>query len=221
VGTLAPKLERRRTGDVVSELESYAAAGVEDAAFFDDALLWDAERHIKPILARLSRLALPLRLHTPNGLHARYVDEETARGMRAANFKTIRLSLESVSDERLREWDDKVSYDDFVKAVANLREAGFATDELGSYVMTGVVGENFDETARSIAAAHAARFDVTEPLLQNNTIIPAVDEAGFRRCLGLKDFAKMLNRELAKGKILFSRSEVERPAAGFAARVGV
>jgi radical SAM superfamily enzyme YgiQ (UPF0313 family) len=213
-------------------------------AFFDDALLWNAGEHIKPLLTELVRRALPLRFHTPNGLHARFVDAEVADLMRRAGFKTIRISLETVCADRTVLWDNKVRYEEFLAAATHFREAGFTPDELGAYVMVAVPGETLDEAARNIAAAHAAgtkvkiaqyspipgsaffaeakrasRFDLDEPLCHNGTVFPAGGLGSYGAYAKLKDFARSLNDELERGRIAFSPVEVESAGTDFAAFV--
>jgi MoaA/NifB/PqqE/SkfB family radical SAM enzyme len=239
-GILSPRIERREPAAVVDEIEGYKRRfGIEDVAFYDDALLWDAERHAKPMLREIVRRNLGLRFHTPNGLHAKMLDEELAALMKRSGFKTIRLSLETVEPGRQGDWDDKVSYDDFLEAAARLKEAGFAAGEIGAYVMTGLPGETVEEAARSIAAAHAAgvevrlahyspipgtayferarreaRADISEPLLQNNTVVSAGGIGGYEDYARLKGVARALNDSLAAGRVVFAAGEVR---SGFAA----
>jgi len=110
--------------------------------------------------------------------------------------------------------------------------------------MIGAPGETLEEAAKSIAAAHAAGVkvtlaqyspipgsamferarriaarDITEPLLQNNTLIPVGPlEASYQR---LKDFALGLNHELEKGRVAFTPAEVQKRSAGFAGVLGL
>ena len=81
---------------VVDEIARCARdLSARDVAFYDDALLIDAEHHIVPLLETVIARRLPVRFHTPNGLHARYLDRPLARLMRRAGFATVRLGLES------------------------------------------------------------------------------------------------------------------------------
>jgi len=243
---LAPRMERRSPIAVVEEIEGYRRRfGVEDIAFYDDALLWDADSHIKPILAEIIRRDLGIRFHTPNGLHVRMIDAELARLMKRANFATIRLSLETVSPDRLADWDGKVSYDDFTRAAADLKAAGFTSAELGAYVMTGLPGETFDEAARAVAAAHAAGVtvrlaeyspipgtayferarrnspvDITEPLMQNNTVIPAGGIGPRDGYETLKALAARLNGVLDEGRPAFLPRQLERDWPGILEKEG-
>jgi molybdenum cofactor biosynthesis enzyme MoaA len=234
VRRLAPKLERRDPLAVVDEIASYVERfGVRDVAFYDDALLHDSERHLKPMLSAIVSRGIRVRFHTPNGLHARMLDSEIASLMKDAGFTTVRLSLESVDAARLSGWDDKVSYSSFLAAVQNLRDAGFEMSGVAAYVMTGLPGETFLEAARSIAAAHAAgvtvklahyspipgtvsfeRFrasapvDISEPLLQNNTVVPVGGAGDYRSYEAIKRFARTLNDKLAAGARVFAVREV-------------
>jgi len=237
---LAPKLERRRPAAVVDEIESYRARfGVIDVAFFDDALLWDADGHAKIIFEEIARRGLGMRFHTPNGLHSRYVDAEAARLMKAAGFATIRLSLETIAPKRESDSDHKVKYEDFLRAVGHLRAAGFTSEGMGAYVLIGLPGESTGEAARNIAAAHAAGvavrlahfspipgteyfekaraaagIDLSEPLMHNNTIVPAGGPGAYEKYEELKDLAAALNGELRKGRVVLSMRDVEKdPAA--------
>jgi len=92
---LSPELRRRSPQHVVEEIaywhEKYS---VLDFAFYDDALLIDADRHIIPILEGVLTQGLEVRFHTPNALHIRPLSREVARLMFRSGFKTIRLGLE-------------------------------------------------------------------------------------------------------------------------------
>ena len=62
-----------------------------DVAFYDDALLVDAERLLLPVLRAVEGKGI--RFHTPNGLHARLLTPEIAAALVRAGFRTFRLSL--------------------------------------------------------------------------------------------------------------------------------
>ncbi|MBF0505233.1 MAG: radical SAM protein [Nitrospirae bacterium] len=191
----------RRTPDEVlkevSELYYQSVGqGVRDYAFYDDALLYDADNHIKPILRGIADAGLPVRFHTPNGLHARFVDEEVARLMQRTNFKTVRLSLETTDGDRQEDTGAKVTNSDLEKAVALFRRCGFTKNEIGVYLMYGLPGQELSEVMEGIEFLKAlavkiylAEFspvrgtrawnelvrdgtidDALDPLLTNNTV---------------------------------------------------
>jgi len=139
---LYPHFCQRDPLDVAREIGDYAAQWqTRDIVFYDDALLYNRETFIKPLLREVTRLKLPVRFHTPNGLHARFIDEELAELMYSAQFKTIRLSLESVSDLLKRHSSGKVTNEHARQAVSFLRAAGFTKEALGIYTMIGFPGQ--------------------------------------------------------------------------------
>ena len=167
-----------------------------NVAFYDDALLMDAGRHIVPILRAAVKAVPGLSIHLPNGIHARYVNKEIARLFRAAGVKTIRIGLET-SDPGLQKYTgEKTNNDEYSRAVGFFREAGYSREEVGTYVMLGLPGQRAESVERSIgfvyhsgAAPHISYFspipgtkiwqDVLkstpfpvdeEPLFQNNTV---------------------------------------------------
>ena len=150
-GLLAGGHRRRPAGDVLAEIAELHALGARDFAFYDDALLFDADRHIKPILRHVVRTGGDARFHAPNGIHARFVDEELARLMRMAGFRTVRLGLETVDVARQGDTGGKVGPHDLERAVALLRNEGFTREELGVYLMYGLPGQPMGEVAEGVA----------------------------------------------------------------------
>ena len=74
-GVMSPRYQRRSPLAVVEELLHWQQAlGLSEVAFYDDALLVQAETHLLPILEELASRGVRCRFHTPNALHARYID---------------------------------------------------------------------------------------------------------------------------------------------------
>lgn len=192
------KYSRRTPEEVLSEISVLLDEGIQDYAFYDDALLYDAGNHIKPVLKKIASSGWPVRFHSPNGLHARFLDEEIAQLMRRANFKTIRMSLETVNRERQRSTGAKVTNSDLEKAVAVLRLAGFTKNDLGVYLMYGLPGQELSEVMEGVrflqsldVKIYLAEFspvrgtrawtelvqngiidETLDPLLTNNSVFP-------------------------------------------------
>lgn len=133
---------------------------VRDIALYDDALLTNHQRHLRPILRMLRRRGLPVRFHTPNGLQCKFLDQELAAEMRATGFRTMRLSLESVSPERQRDMSRKVNTDSFARAAHALHAAGFETADLDAYVMMALPGQPLLEVLQTMAFVHANRIGI-------------------------------------------------------------
>jgi radical SAM superfamily enzyme YgiQ (UPF0313 family) len=194
---LNPRFITRDPAHVVNEIASWADRGVEDIAFYDDALLADHEFAIA-LLQGLRGRKKKVRFHAPNGLHARGITEEVAHLMRQVSFATVRIGLETCNNERQVATGGKVSNDDFQSAVQHLRQAGYATQEIGVYILAGLPGQERGEVEQSIRfvkecgarpylaeysplpgtplwgeAVAASPFDLDgEPLFHNNTILP-------------------------------------------------
>jgi radical SAM superfamily enzyme YgiQ (UPF0313 family) len=140
---------------VAAEIESYVRdRGVVDMAFYDDALLVNAQRHLLAILRLLEARGVRPRFHTPNGLHARLITPEVARALRAANFCTLFLSFETASEARQRDSGGKVLNEDLESAINNLLAAGFSRRLINVYVMMGFPGQTVAEVANTIAFVH-------------------------------------------------------------------
>ena len=95
---MAPRYQRRSPLAVVEELLHWQRTlGLSEVAFYDDALLVQAETHLLPILEVLASRGARCRFHTPNALHARYIDREVAMWLKRANFATLRLGVETAA----------------------------------------------------------------------------------------------------------------------------
>jgi radical SAM superfamily enzyme YgiQ (UPF0313 family) len=78
---LAPRFQRRAPLAVVEELLYWQQRlNLTEVAFYDDALLVDAEQHLLVILEELARRGATFRFHTPNGLHARFITRRWPAG---------------------------------------------------------------------------------------------------------------------------------------------
>lgn len=202
-GFLEPRMQRHPYRQVVAQIERWHRQyGVVDFAFYDDALLVDAAHHALPLLEAMVRSALPLRFHTPNALHIRAIDAETAALMFRAGFHTIRLGLETTAFDDRAELDTKVTEQEFRQAVANLKQAGFQPGSIGAYLLVGLPGQTvaaveqamavvkaagvvpvpahytpIPHTALWSAAVAASPYDLAaDPLLTNNAIAPCSPE---------------------------------------------
>jgi len=195
-----PRPPQRVVDEIVWCVEELGAL---DVSFYDDALLVDASRHIHPILDGLIERGLSVRLHTPNGLHARFIDPALATKMRQAGFVTIRLGLESSDPAQEARDGGKVDRSSFARGVEALFGAGFGSDEVAAYALIGRPGQDVAEVRDTVRFAHnlgvqvrTAQFSPipgtaewaravergriaadADPLLHNNSIYPCADAA--------------------------------------------
>ncbi len=214
---LNPERCRRSPARVVEDIEYWHHAyGVRDFVFYDDALLIDAERHFVPLAERLIRKNLPLRFHTPNALHIGSINSVTASLMKKTGFETIRLGLETAAFDRRREFDAKVTGEEFFRAVNCLQQAGFSRRQTGAYLLVGLPGQALETVETSIgivkeagltpipayyspiphtalwpAAVACSPYDLeADPIFTNNAIFPcAPDDFSRATVTRLKELA--------------------------------
>ncbi len=124
--------------------------GTRHFAFYDDALLANPEQWFDPFLDELLVADLDLKFHLPNGIHYDPITAERATRMFATGFHTIRLSLESIKPERLTSWRRSGSPRAFARAVAALREAGYAQNQVGAYILAGTPGQSAGEVTEAL-----------------------------------------------------------------------
>jgi tRNA A37 methylthiotransferase MiaB len=198
------------------EVELLARQGVENIAFYDDALLFEAEKVLVPFLNEVIKRNIKVNFHCPNGLHARFVTKELAELMIRAGFKTFYLGFESASSTWHKRTGLKVSCDELTYAVQNLTAAGAEPQNITAYQILGHPHgdiQELEETMRfvqrfgirgmladfsPIPSTPDGEFcrkwvDMDEPLFHNKTAFPVI-LLGFDETNRLKDLQRKLNR---------------------------
>lgn len=201
---------------VVEEIEHYYwKLKVKDIVFYDDALFYSAENHIKKILDEIIRRKLKCRFHTPNGLHPKFITERLAHMLRRAHFKSIYLSLETSYAKRQKNTGGKVTNKELIDAIDNLEKAGYRRKDIVVYLMVGMPDQEVEEVIQSIvfvsnlgAKVHLAEYSPipstvdwkyaekilpsNDPLFHNNSIFPLYRDKSdeFQK---VKDLAKVAN----------------------------
>ena len=168
---LNPVHRRRKPENIANEIGFwYHHHGVKDFAFYDDALLINAEKHAIPLLETIIDSNITARFHTPNALHASEISGRLAGLIFQAGFKTIRLGLETgLFINRAKHLDQKMTRNDFDRSVLNLKKAGFEKHQIGAYLLVGLPGESRAELEASIQMVKSAGIT---PVLAHYTPIP-------------------------------------------------
>lgn len=195
-GKLFPSYRRRSVEELLEEIRfQVRTCCVRQFSFYDDALLLQKKEYFYPLCMEIRTRFPGLKLHTPNGLHVRSIDSECAHVLREAGVTTLRLSLESVDPEILKESSFKTSRDEYRLALNNLRDAGYRSEDLETYVLVGLPGQSLEGVRETISfirdlggrpklaqfspipgtkifpmAQRAVPELEEEPLLQNNTV---------------------------------------------------
>lgn len=166
---MARGVRHRSPARVVDELAFWSARGIRDMAFYDDALLDRTSDFAVPLLEQIVQRRLGLRFHCPNALHARSISADVARLMKAAGFVTLRLGLETADASQQQATGGKVTNAEFVRAVENLRTAGYAGRDIGVYLLCGMP---FQEARAVQAAVDFVRSCDARPILSEYSPIP-------------------------------------------------
>lgn len=221
---LHPQFIQKNTDKVVEEIITiHDKFGVKDFALYDDALFVNKNKHIIPILRGVIDSGIKVNFHTPNGLLAREIDKNLAILMKEAEFKTIRLSLESIIPNWQNASSSKVNTESFLSALENLEQAGYESSEIEVYLLMGLPGQTFEDVKRSIefvfntgAISRLASFspipgttewerakkfghvwDNMDPILTNNTLFPCRSENfPIEKFLELKQLSNHLNSKI-------------------------
>jgi len=145
------RFEMKDPVNLFEEVMHYNRAfGTKSFVFYDDALVYKSSEGIKRFLRLVIASGMQFTFHTPNGLHARFIDEELAELFKKTNFKDLRISLET-SDEGVQQFTGgKVSNNDLKLALRNLKEAGFAKKDLGVYILMGASYIDMEKTMDDI-----------------------------------------------------------------------
>ncbi len=204
----------------LAEFDLLVAQGVGNIAFYDDALLFDAETVLVPFLRQVIRRGAPVNLHTPNALNARFITSELAELMVRAGFKAFYLGFESRSRQWQQHTGGKVYSDEFAEAVRHLLAAGAEPAEITAYQILGHPDSDLQELEDSMWLVHrlgirgmladfspipgtpdgeACRrwVDMDEPMMHNKTAFPVI-RLGFDEVNRLKDLQRRLNRDVVR-----------------------
>ncbi|MGQ9561739.1 MAG: B12-binding domain-containing radical SAM protein [Candidatus Oleimicrobiaceae bacterium] len=219
---------------VAAEIEHWVRRGARHIAFYDDALFFASDQHIKPLLELLLRRGVRAHFHTPNGVQPRAVDRELALLLRKAGFVTLRLSFETVNPARLHDMSAKVTKDDLARALEVLSQAGYGRHDIGVYLLMGLPGQEVREVVESIlfvaslgARVHLACYSpipgtreyeraVAEGLLAAdvdplwcNESVYALSRGHYWRFVRMRNVATAVNRLLAAEKSIASLPSAE------------
>ncbi len=245
---LSGEYRRRQPSRVMEEIEwLHNVQDVRHFAFYDDALLYRKDEHLVPILEEIVARNMGVCFHTPNGIQPREMDDRLARLMHESGFKTIRLSYESKSRERQERMGLKVRDDDLIRAVGFLKEAGFDSRQLGSYVLMGLPGQDAGEVLESMVFVLSLGIQVNlasfspipgtpcwqeavasglldadaDPLLTNNSIYPLKSgDHDYDTFVALGTLAATANRILKGGSDPLSHETVKTQMKRIMERVG-
>lgn len=208
---------------VKKEFDSIAELGIENIAFYDDALLYEKEKNFYPFLDYVinsvkSKGKDSFSFHTPNGLGVKFLDEETIKMMIKAGFKTFYLGFENICTDWHKRTGNKLTIDDFEKCIRYLKHFKIQPTNITAYIMVGHPLQSYEEVLESIQFIAKFRIrislaeyspiprtkdgelagkniDINEPLTHSKTFFP-IFLWGNEKIQELKQLVKNHNRTL-------------------------
>ncbi|MHC4497286.1 MAG: B12-binding domain-containing radical SAM protein [Planctomycetota bacterium] len=212
------KFKPRSLEHSLAELELLRRLETKNIAFYDDALLFDAEKVLIPFLNEAANRNVEVSFHCPNALNARFITRDLADLMVRAGFKTFYLGFESASAEWQKRTGSKVFSDELAQAVGHLIRSGAEPVNITAYQILGHPHIDIQELEASMRFVNSlgirgmlADFspipgtpdgeycrkwvNMDEPLMHNKTAFPII-LSGFDETNRLKDLQRKLNRSL-------------------------
>ncbi len=213
------KFKKRPLDRSLAELQLLSKCRVQNIAFYDDALLFDADDVLIPFLKEVLKQKIKVNFHSPNALNVRFITPDLAKLMIQTGFKTFYLGLESTSLQWQQRTGAKVSATELAQAVDLLITAGAEPASITAYQILGhpyTDAQELEESMRFVSSLGVrgmlADFspipgtpdgefcrrwvDMDEPLFHNKTAFPII-LLGFERTNALKDLQRRFNRVIS------------------------
>ncbi|MBN1123466.1 MAG: radical SAM protein [Sedimentisphaerales bacterium] len=203
---LCGSFKTRPLEDCIRDLNQMIALGIQDIAFYDDALLYKPEQALIPFLHYVIDHKIHVRFHTPNALHGRFLSAELAQWMVRGGFKTFYLGYESRSEQWQQVTGDKVRTDEIAGAVEHLRSAGADPHNIVAYQIIGHPDSDIQQIEASMHFAHHLGMRI---MLADFSPIPGTPDGD--RCNTWIDMSEPLNHNKTAFPIrLFGADTVNR-----------
>lgn len=214
------KFKARPLEHSLAELQLLIERRVKNIAFYDDALLFNAEKVLMPFSEEVLKRKIKVNFHTPNAVNARFITSKLAELMVKTGFKTFYLGFESTSSQWQQRTGSKVSSNELAQAVKHLTTAGVEPTSITAYQILGHPHGDIQELEESMRftnslgirgmladfspipgtpdGEHCRKWvDMDEPLFHNKSVFPTI-LLGFDETNRLKDLQRKFNRELSQ-----------------------
>lgn len=212
---LDPDYKKAELKSVKKYFLKYYKKGIKNFAFYDDALLINKDRLLKPFLRWIIEKKYEVNFHVPNAMHISLFDSEVAELMKNTNFKTIRFGFETAIRKKFVE--NKTSKKEFERVVNIIEDQKMNKKNIRIYLIAGMPQQTFDDVEESIRfvqsnhivpipneyspvpktsmfkeAVNFSKFDIkNEPLYHNKTIVPCRwEKLSFKDIQRLKQMAR-------------------------------
>jgi len=211
---LFPSFLRLPKKKIVDFILKYYQKGVKNFVLYDDAFLYPQEE-AKELLKEIKRLNLDIKIHTPNALHLRFLDQELAYLLKECGFFNPHFGLETLNPTLQKKWGDKVNKEELIRSIKYLKKAGFKEGEFSVYLLLGFPQQDLKELKKDIEFLHHQgvkvslaeysptpgtklfedyRKELEEPLLHNNSIFYFFNRK-LKEIFEIKNFTRQLNKK--------------------------
>lgn len=192
---------------------------VKNFAFYDEALLYNAEEHIVKILNDIIHRKLIINIHTPNGMNIRFITPQLARLFKTAGFVKPRLGFDIISLKKQPGTEIKATKEEFLIALQYLKNEGFLAKDIGVNLLIGRPNQDFNEIKQTIDFLVSLRIRIfleeyspipntpdylnsglprdADPLLHNNSAFPLYRLDEHLKFQRLKDLAHKSNKDIS------------------------
>jgi tRNA A37 methylthiotransferase MiaB len=213
---LTPSFRQIPITEIINFIIKHHQIGVTNFALYDDAFLCQPE-HAKKILRQIKALKLNIKIHTPNALHLRFLDDELAALIKNTGFIQPRFGLETLNPNLQQQWQSKATNKDLIRGLELLKQNGFNNGDIIIYLLLGYPKQNLDNLRKNIRFLHdlgvrtvLSEFSPVpktklyddcpqaikdEPLLHNNSIFPLLDKQQTKKALSVKKELRQLNKQ--------------------------
>jgi hypothetical protein len=158
---LGGAFSERPVDTVLNEIAFMASAfGVDRFAFYDDALMYRAERRLVPLLSALIEKKLNARFFLPNGLHLAWLTPEVLSLMKRAGVETLRFGYETGAPCRRAHTSSKTSRKIIARAARMLDTSGYGPGKAGVYLMAGFPGQTPADMLNEMEFLHSLGFTI-------------------------------------------------------------
>lgn len=238
---LQPKYRQRPISKVIDEINYLVhKKRIHNIAFYDDALLINAENHLVPLLETLKERSWSVHFHASNGLHASLITPKIARLFLEAKVDTLRFSYERTpvfNPGSSYSSEDPVLKQGLAYIYEAIKETGYKIQP-EVYVKVFLPNQTLEEIVDGLVYVHEqggyikladyspvpgtydfekimGKFgiDPTEPLYQNKTTLPHFMGISEEEIVQpIKMLMNALNSALEHGVNLFNKNNVVQRA---------